>query len=207
MEYSSKQLRETNQGDPSEAEAIRLACAGNANGFETLYKLHSRRVYGLCLRMTGNPAEAEELTQESFMQLFRKIHTFRGESSFSTWLYRLSVNTVLMRLRKNQHPEVSLDASTEANEEDRRPFMALGEPDLRLSGMLDNITLRKAIDQLAAGYKEVLILHDVEGYKHHEIAQILGCSVGNSKSQLFKARLKLRNLLKEAFHRRAQEEH
>jgi RNA polymerase sigma-70 factor (ECF subfamily) len=102
MEYRSKEPGETNQGDPSEAEAIRLASTGNASGFETLYKLHGRRVYGLCLRMTGNPAEAEELTQESFMQLFRKIHTFRGESSFSTWLYRLTVNIVLMRLRKSR---------------------------------------------------------------------------------------------------------
>ena len=99
--------------DISEAEAIRLACKGRSNAFEHLYKSHSGRVYSLCLRMAGNPAEAEDLTQEAFLQLFRKIHTFRGESSFSTWLHRLTVNVVLMRLRKKKHPEVSLDATTE----------------------------------------------------------------------------------------------
>lgn len=102
---------------------------------------------------------------------------------------------------------MSLDATIEAGEEDPRRPLELGGPHLRLSRMLDNVTLRKAIDQLAAGYKEVFILHNVEGYKHHDVTQILGCSIGNSKSQLFKARLKLRHLLKEAFHRRAQEEH
>jgi RNA polymerase sigma-70 factor, ECF subfamily len=102
------------QIDPSEmseAEAIRLTCEGDSNAFERLYKLHSRRVYGLCLSMAGNPTEAEDLTQEVFLQLFRKIHTFRGESKFSTWLHRLAINIVFMRLRKNRPSEVSLDAT------------------------------------------------------------------------------------------------
>ena len=192
--------------DMSEAEAIRLACGGDSHAFERLYKLHSRRVYGVCLRLAGNPAEAEDLTQEAFLQLFRKIHTFRGESSFSTWLHRLAVNTALMRFRKKKHPEVSLDESSEPGEQNSRPLIELGETDLQLSGMLDRVNLSKAIDQLADGYREIFILHDVEGYEHNEIAEILGCSVGNSKSQLFKARLHLRKLLQDALRSHAREE-
>ena len=189
-----------------EAEAIRLACDGDSHAFERLYKLHSRRVYSLCLRIAGNPTEAEDFTQEAFLQLFRKIHTFRGESSFSTWLHRLTVNVVLMRLRKKRYPEVSLDATVESGEEDSRPLIELGGPDLRLSGVLDRVNLSKAIEQLPDGCKEMFILHDVEGYEHTEIAEILGCSVGNSKSQLFKAHLRLRKLLQEVLRSRAREE-
>ncbi|MGD0964212.1 MAG: sigma-70 family RNA polymerase sigma factor [Candidatus Acidiferrales bacterium] len=190
----------------SEAEAIRLAGEGNSDAFERLYKLHSRRVYGICLRLAGNAAEAEDLTQEAFLQLFRKIHTFRGESSFSTWLHRLTVNIALMRFRKKRHPEVSLDETGEPAEQNSRPLLELGEPDVRLSGMLDHVNLSKAIDQLAHGYRQIFILHDVEGYEHNEIAGILGCSIGNSKSQLFKARFHLRNLLQEALRSQARQQ-
>jgi len=189
-----------------EAETIRLACEGDSRAFELLYKSHSRRVYGLCFRIVGNPTEAEDLTQEAFLHLFRKIHTFRGESRFSTWLHRLAVNVVLMRLRKKRYPEVSLDATTKPGEEDSRPLIELGGPDLRLSGMLDHVNLSKAIDQLPDGYKQMFILHEVEGYEHKEIAGILGCSIGNSKSQLFKARLRLRKLLQEALRSQAREQ-
>jgi RNA polymerase sigma-70 factor (ECF subfamily) len=203
-----QRLRESGRSDlgMSEAQAIRLACKGDSNAFEFLYKSHSRRVYGLCLRMARNPTEAEDLAQEAFLQLFRKIHTFRGESSFSTWLHRLTVNIVLMQLRKKRHPEVSLDAKDESGEEDSRPLIELGEVDLRLSGMLDHVNLSKAIDQLPRGYKEMFILHDVHGYEHNEIAEILGCTIGNSKSQLFKARQHLRKLLQEALRNKAREE-
>jgi RNA polymerase sigma-70 factor (ECF subfamily) len=128
-----KQRSSTIAPDMSESGIIRLACAGDSQAFEHLYKVHSRRVYALCLRLAGNPADAEDLTQETFLQLFRKIHTFRGESSFSTWLHRMTVNVVLMRRRRKRHPEVSLDATSEAGEEDSRPAMDLGAPDLRLS--------------------------------------------------------------------------
>src|SRR6202521_1143455 len=97
----------------TEAEAIRLAQQGDADAFERIYGLHSRRIYALCLRMVGNTAEAEDLTQEVFLQLFRKVGTFRGESAFSTWLHRLAVNVVLMRLRKKTLPETSLEESTD----------------------------------------------------------------------------------------------
>ena len=101
----------------SEAEAIERAKQGDAGAFEFLYDLHKRRVYSLCLRMTGNTASAEDLTQEAFLQLFRKIGTFRGESAFSTWLHRMAVNVVLMQLRKKNLPVVPIDETAEGDEE------------------------------------------------------------------------------------------
>ena len=143
-----RRSRETDPSDISESDAVRLACEGDSYAFEHLYKLHSGRVYGLCLRMARNPTEAEDLTQEAFLQLFRKIHTFRGESSFSTWLHRLTVNVVLMRLRKKRYPEVSLDVASEPGDEVSKPPLELGGLDLRLTGMLDHVNLSRAIDQL-----------------------------------------------------------
>ena len=197
--------RELKTKDIPEEDAIRLAQEGNASAFEQLYRRHSGHVYSICLRILKDAGEAEDLTQEAFLQLFRKIHTFRGEAKFSTWLHRLTTNLVLMRLRKKRHPEVPLDATHESEEEDSRPVMELGGPDLQLSGMADRINLNKAIEQLPDGYREMFILHDVEGYEHHEIASILGCSLGNSKSQLYKARLRLRELLQEELRSRARE--
>jgi RNA polymerase sigma-70 factor, ECF subfamily len=191
--------------DIPEEDTIRLAQEGNAAAFEQLYRRYCGRVYALCLRMLKNDSEAEDLTQEAFLLLFRKIHTFRGESRFSTWLHRLTVNLVLMGLRKKRYAEVSLDATLEPGEEDSRPLIELGGPDLRLSGVVDHMNLSRAIEQLPDGYKKMFILHDVEGYEHHEIAKILGCSSGNSKSQLYKARLRLRELLQEADRSRARE--
>jgi RNA polymerase sigma-70 factor, ECF subfamily len=188
----------------SESEAIRLAIKGDHHAFERLYILHSRRVYSLCLRMAGNPTDAEDLTQEAFLQLFRKIHTFRGESRFTTWLHRLTLNVVLMRRRRKRHPEVSLDATTEPDDSDAKPLIDPGAPDLRLSGVLDRVNLEKALQNLPEGYREMFILHDIEGYEHNEIAGLLGCSVGNSKSQLFKARVRLRQLLREVLRSRAR---
>ncbi len=181
----------------TEAQAIRLAQRGDAAAFECIYRLHSRRVYALCLRIVGNTTEAEDLTQEAFLQLFRKIHTFRGESAFSTWLHRLSVNIVLMRLRKKSLVQTSLEEITEPDEETGGPGMEFGAPDLLLTGSIDRINLQRAIDQLPLGYKAAFVLHDIEGYEHHEVAEIMGCSAGNSKSQLHKARMRLRELLQE----------
>jgi RNA polymerase sigma-70 factor (ECF subfamily) len=189
----------------SEEDAIRLAQEGNAAAFEQLYRRYSARVYSLCLRVVKNEGEAEDLTQEAFLLLFRKIHTFRGEAKFSTWLHRLATNAALMRLRKKRHPEVSLDANLESGDKDSKLPLELGGHDLRLSGVIDHVNLSRAIEQLPEGYKEMFILHDVQGYEHHEIAKILGCSSGNSKSQLYKARLRLRELLHEAFRSRARE--
>lgn len=178
----------------SESHLIACAQRGDENAFAQLYELHKRRVYSLCLRMTGDVAEAEDLAQEAFLQLFRKISTFRGESAFSTWLHRLVVNVVLMHLRKKGLQQVSLDEVDPSQEEPvKREY---GDDDRRLLNSVDRITLKDAIDELPPGYRAIFVLHDVEGYEHNEIAQIMNCSVGNSKSQLHKARLKLREALR-----------
>ena len=178
----------------SEAEAIERAKQGDAAAFEALYHLHKRRVYSLCLRMTANTAAAEDLTQEAFLQLFRKIGTFRGESAFSTWLHRMAVNVVLMQLRKKGLPVVSLEETMESEEE--APRKEPGAEDASLAGSIDRLRLEDAIGSLPPGYRMIFLLHDVEGYEHNEIAGMVGCSIGNSKSQLHKARMKLRDLLK-----------
>jgi RNA polymerase sigma-70 factor, ECF subfamily len=190
----------------TEAEAIRRAQSGDAAAFEFLYQLHSRRVYALCLRMVGNPADAEDLMQEAFLQLFRKIATFRGESAFSTWLHRMTVNVVLMRLRKKSLPTDSLEETLEPDGESSGPKRDVGAPDLHLSGAIDRVNLERSIEQLPPGYRTVFVLHDVQGYEHNEIADIMGCSVGNSKSQLHKARTRLRELLQEQIREQARQE-
>lgn len=189
--------RPTESSALSEADAIRLAQRSDAAAFQFLYHLHSRRVYALCLRMVGNPSDAEDLTQEAFLQLFRKIGTFRGESAFSTWLHRMTVNVVLMRLRKKTLPATSLEESTDPDEETGGPKKDVGAPDLRLEGSIDRVNLERSIERLPPGYKAVFVLHDIQGYEHNEIAEIMGCSIGNSKSQLHKARMRLRELLHE----------
>lgn len=187
-------MTDPKQAKAIEAEAIERAKQGDEAAFETLYNLHKRRVYSLCLRMVSNPAQAEDLAQEAFLQLFRKIGTFRGESAFSTWLHRMTVNVVLMNLRRKGLPLVSLEETLETDEE--TPRKELGAPDLKLTGSIDRLQLQRAIEKLPPGYKTVFVLHDVEGFEHNEIAEMVGCSIGNSKSQLHKARLKLRDALK-----------
>src|SRR6266568_1015209 len=190
-----RDAKKLQQDKLTEAEAIDRAKQGDAEAFEFLYNLHKRRVYSLCLRMTGNTAAAEDLTQEAFLQLFRKIGTFSGESAFSTWLHRMSVNVVLMQLRKKSLPVVPIDETMEGVEEGtvrKEP----GAPDERLAGSIDRLHLQRAVDELPPGYRRIFVLHDVEGYEHNEIAGLVGCSIGNSKSQLHKARLKLRELLR-----------
>jgi RNA polymerase sigma-70 factor (ECF subfamily) len=156
--------------------------------------------------MVGNPADAEDLMQEAFLQLYRKIATFRGESAFSTWLHRMTVNVVLMRLRKKSLPTDSLEETLEPDAENSGPKRDVGAPDLRLSGAVDRVNLERSIEKLPPGYRTVFVLHDVQGYEHNEIADIMGCSVGNSKSQLHKARTRLRELLQEEIRELAREE-
>ncbi len=166
------------------------AATGDMTAFEELFRRHNRRVYALCLRMAGNPTEAEDLAQEAFIQLFRKIGSFRGESAFTTWLHRLTVNQVLMHFRKKS---VKLE---QTSDDDETPTpIVVGTANPNAMPVVDRIALEKAIAQLPPGYRTVFILHDVEGHEHEEIARMLGCSVGTSKSQLHKARLKLRGLL------------
>jgi RNA polymerase sigma-70 factor (ECF subfamily) len=156
--------------------------------------------------MVSNPSDAEDLMQEAFLQLFRKIGTFRGESAFSTWLHRMTVNVVLMRLRKKSLPVASLEETTDPDEESGGPRKDPGAPDLRLTGAVDRVNLERSIEKLPPGYRTVFTLHDVQGYEHNEIADIMGCSVGNSKSQLHKARTKLRDLLQEEVRAQARQE-
>ena len=181
----------------TEAEIITRAQNGDHAMFEQLYRLHSRRVYAVCVRMVKDPVEAEDLTQEAFMLLYRKIHTFRGESAFSTWLHRLAVNRVLMCLRRKSLPAVSLEEPLDPNESSGPPAIDLGCRDSILEGALDRINLERCIKRLPTGYRTIFVLHDVQGYKHQEIADILGRSVGDSKSQLHKARAQLRGFLQE----------
>ncbi len=181
--------------DPGEAQVLARAQAGDHHAFAQLYSLHKRRIYSLCLRMVSNIAEAEDLTQEAFLQLHRKIGTFRGDSAFSTWLHRLAINVVLMQLRKKGLSLISLDEAMEPAPEEG-PGRSFGAPDLTLAGAIDRLALERAVADLPAGYRLIFILHDVEGFEHNEIAAMLDCSIGNSKSQLHKARLKLREALR-----------
>lgn len=187
--------RQAERTEVNDADVLRLAQGGDAVAFERVYRLHSRRVYSLCLRMVGDPTEAEDLTQDVFLHLFRKIGTFRGESAFSTWLHRMAVNIVLMRLRRKVIAKTSLDSITNPGEESDTQPKEFGSSDLRLNGVIDRVTLQAAINELAPGYRAIFILHDVQGFKHSEIAEIFGCSLGNSKSQLHKARMLLRQML------------
>lgn len=186
-------------------EIIRLAHGGNPAAFEFLYRRHRQHVYALCVRLSRDTNEAEDLAQETFMQVFRKMHTFRGDAAFSSWLYRLTTNCVLMSFRRKTPISASLEDIFTAQEHGECAEIA--RPDLQLSGLPDRLNLQGAIDLLPGSCKAAFILHDVEGYKHREVATMLGCSVGGSKCQLHRARIRLRELLRdrpreEAKHRR-----
>ena len=182
----------TNHG---QADILARAQAGDHQAFAQLYSIHKRQVYSLCLRMVSNVAEAEDLTQEAFLQFHRKIGTFRGESALSTWLHRLAINVVLMHMRKKNLQLISLNEVIEPAP-DQRFERSFGAPDLVLSGTIDRLTLQRAVDDLPPGYRLIFVLHDIEGFEHNEIASLLDCSIGNSKSQLHKARLKLRESMR-----------
>lgn len=189
-------LAEPLQVEPGgDAALIQKVQSGDHQAFAELYSLHKRRIYSLCLRMVGNAAEAEDLTQETFLQLHRKIGTFRGDSAFSTWLHRLAINAVLMQLRKRGLSLISMDEAMEPDP-DTGSSRSFGAPDPALHGTIDRMALERAVSELPAGYRLVFILHDVEGYEHTEIAAMLDCSTGNCKSQLHKARLRLRDALR-----------
>jgi RNA polymerase sigma-70 factor, ECF subfamily len=183
-----------NQRDDSEGTLVQRAQRGDEQAFATLYQLHNKRVYSVCLRMTKDVAEAEDLAQEAFMQVFRNLNSFRGNSAFSTWLHRIAVNTVLMKLRRRKSPPaLSLDEPVSRDSLSLK--REIGKDDLSLRGVIDRIALRRAIEELPRGSRQIFELHEVEGYQHHEIAEQLQCSIGNSKSQLHKAKMKMRDLL------------
>src|SRR5215472_12652315 len=184
--------------DLSELRIISLAQQGDSNAFEWLYNHYKRRIYFLCNRMVNDRDAAEDLTQETFMQVYRRLNTFRGDSAFGTWLHRIAVNIVLMSLRRERSrvSELSFEQGSDHSYEEApfEKFMAVR--DSRLSATLDRVTIERAMKCLPPGYAIVFLMHDVEGYQHNEIADVLDCSIGNTKSQLHKARMKLRRSIR-----------
>ena len=187
-----RQLKLTQAGTSSADKAVGLFTRDDARTFEFVYRSYFKFVRNICLRMLRDPIEAEDATQDVFVCVLCKINTFRGESAFSSWLYRLTTNSVLMRFRRNHHVCVPLD---EPKDDDTASSIDVGTLDLNLSGLLDRIDIQSAIDVLPKGYKNAFVLHDIHGYDQREIAEMAGNSVGSSKSQLHKARLRLRKLL------------
>ena len=183
---------EVEKKGPSDYELAQQSAGGDADAFEQLYRRHFRRVYALCLRMLGDPTQAEDLTQDVFVNLFNKIGSFRGESAFTTWLHRMTVNQVLMFFRK-----ASTRSELTTDEGETPVQIVRGTENPNAMPVVDRIALERAIAQLPPGYRTVFVLHDVEGHDHDEIARILEVSEGTSKSQLHKARLKLRTLLRQ----------
>ncbi len=183
-----------NRTETPERSLVQRAQQGDEEAFAALFQAHKKRVFSVCLLMTKDAADAEDLTQEAFLQVFRSIGSFRGDSAFSTWLYRVAVNTVLMKLRRRKSPPIlSLDEPVSAESPSLR--RDVGKADPSLSGAVDRIALRRAMQELPQGCRQIFSLHEVQGFQHHEIAKILDCSVGNSKSQLHKAKMKMRDLL------------
>jgi RNA polymerase sigma-70 factor, ECF subfamily len=176
-----------------DSSVIRRAQAGDVDAFASIFQEHKGRVYSVCLRMTNNVAEAEDLTQDAFIQVFRKLGTFRGGSTLATWLYRVAVNTVLMHFRKRELRPASLDDPQTLGPNGSQ--FEYGVRDDCLAGCLDRIALARVLTQLPDGYRTVYLLHEIQGYKHQEIAGLLECSMGNSKSQLHKAKVRIRKLL------------
>jgi RNA polymerase sigma-70 factor, ECF subfamily len=179
--------------DDSRRSLVQRAQQGDEQAFADLFQMYKGRVYSVCLFMIKDFAEAEDMTQEVFMQVFRSIGGFRGNAAFSTWLHRIAVNTVLMKLRRRKLPiAFSLDQPVSPESSSPSDF---GSRDLALAGAIDRIALRQALKELPEGCRTIFALHAVEGYQHREIAQLLHCSIGTSKSQLHRAKHKMRDLM------------
>jgi RNA polymerase sigma-70 factor (ECF subfamily) len=164
---------------------VARAAAGDVRAFEALYRLHLPRVHGLVRRMTAG-RDTDEITQDVFVRVWQKLGTFRGDSSFGTWLHRLAVNVVIERFRSDQSRRAKLHEGEDVFE------MLAAPADTRDLGM----DFETALEKLPDGAREIFVLHDVEGHKHHEIATMLGISAGTSKAQLHRARMILRRHLK-----------
>ncbi len=193
-------MNETGTGDPSTGSGSSRAesrgdrdlaarcLAGDVEAFEGLYRQHAHRLYNLAYRMAGS--EADDLLQDVFLQAYRKLDTYKGDSSLGTWLYRLTLNHCLDHLRSKQGKMGQITDSLD--EEDAAPVASPFRPAEANNARLD---LEQAIATLPPSYRAAFVLHDVEGYQHDEIARILGIAEGSSKSLLHKARLRLRALL------------
>jgi RNA polymerase sigma-70 factor (ECF subfamily) len=160
-----------------EAACIRRAQRSDAKAFESLYRMHVDKVYGLCLRMTGNVSEAEDCTQEAFIQAWKQLAKFRGDSAFSTWLHRVAVNTVLGRMRKSKREQDRIQAVSDTS---APTFVADDDGELR--------DLSDAVNRLPSGARHVFVLQAVYGYSHDETGSMLGIAPGTSKAQLHRAR-------------------
>lgn len=169
-------------------DAVRRAQAGDADAFEALYREHAGRVYALCLRMTGEASHARELAQDAFVRAWEKLDTFRGQAAFASWLHRLTVNVVLMDRR------LAARRAEDALPDEAAPAPVL-VPAARPDQTAERIDLEAAIGALPPMARQVLVLHDIEGYEHREIAGLLGIADGTSKAHLFRARRILREAL------------
>lgn len=176
----------TEQGLTDELHWVERARQADTSAFESLYRLHVDKIYGLCLRMTGNASEAEDCTQDAFIQAWRKLSKFRGDSAFSSWLHRIAVNSVLARMRKARRERDRIQAVTDISPAAR----TVGD-----SGNFDD--LQKAVDELPAGARRVFVLHAVYGYSHDETSSMLGIAAGTSKAQLHRAKRLLAQQLKQ----------
>jgi RNA polymerase sigma-70 factor, ECF subfamily len=178
----------------NERKLIARALRGDSEALQTLVESNHKQVYALCLRMTRSVPDAEDLTQDAFVHVLSKLRTFRGKSALSTWIYRIATNTTLMHFRKNQRYANSLDTPRES--ENGEMVHEVSQTDRQLKSAINRLALTRALDELPSGCRNILVMHDVEGYAHREIAHSLRCATGTSKSQLHKARRKMREALK-----------
>jgi len=185
-DYSQGMVTTRTEIVADEATWIRQAQRSDARAFEALYRLHIDKVYGLCLRMTGNVSEAEDCAQEAFIQAWNKMNKFRGDSAFATWLHRIAVNTVLGRIRKSKREQDRIQTVTDTRPE---PLETGDTGELR--------DLVAAVDRLPEGARHVFVLNAVYGYTHDEAAGMLGIAAGTSKAQLHRARRLLAQQLEE----------
>ena len=185
-DYSLAMVSATQQATMDEAAWIARAQRSDAQAFESLYRSHVDRVYGLCLRMTGNVSEAEDCTQEAFIHVWNQLAKFRGDSAFATWIHRIAVNAVLGRMRKSRREQDRIQAATEAS---TSPASVGDTANLR--------DLSDAVDRLPQGARHVFVLYAVYGYSHEEAGNMLGIATGTSKAQLHRARRLLAQQLKQ----------
>lgn len=186
-------MNETPSGSTDDSADVALAASGDRQAFERLYRRHVNRVFSVCTRMCGSSVAGEELTQDVFVRTWEKLPQFRGESAFSTWLHRIAVNVVLNARKSEWRQRSRLDEGRSEEVEEESGADVFGQP--RVTFEAERMDLEAAIASLPAGARRIFVLHDVEGYKHEEIAEMFGITSGGSKAQLHRARLLLREAL------------
>ena len=185
-DYSHNMTNASSNAHADERALIRQAQRNDARAFEALYRLHIDKVYGICLRMTGNVSEAEDCAQDAFIQAWNQLEKFRGDSAFSTWLHRIAVNSVLGRMRKSKREHDRIMAVAEID----HPSLETGD-----TGELRDLS--EAVGRLPEGARNVFVLHAIYGYSHDETGNMLGIATGTSKAQLHRAKLLLAQQLKQ----------